>query len=79
MMIAASSVVALEFLVYEWGKRTLYSLNQHEKPYKSKNLSLLNIGLSGGLAGWSATFVYCPMEYIKIQRQLSSNNKYGTF
>ena len=78
ILFGVSSTVALEFLVYEWGKRVLYSLNRHDKPYKPKKLSLLNVGLAGGLAGWSATFVYCPMEFAKIQKQLSSNMKRGS-
>lgn len=40
-------------------------------PYEASKLPLLEVGMAGGLAGWMATFIYCPIEYFKIQRQLS--------
>lgn len=30
------------------------------------------MGISGALAGWFTTFVNCPIEYAKIQRQMCS-------
>lgn len=36
---------------------------------------MLEIGIAGGIVGSVVSFIYCPVEYTKIQRQLSSNVK----
>lgn len=36
------------------------------------------IALAGGVVGSVVSFIYCPVEYTKIQRQLSSNIKHSS-
>lgn len=42
------------------------------KEYDPAKLHLWEVGAAGAYAGWFVTFVYCPIEYAKIQRQVSS-------
>lgn len=73
--------IGLEFAVYEFSKRMIYSLKKREKPeekYNDSVLSIRDIGLAGGIVGLSASLIYCPVEYVKIKKQLNSNCKKGS-
>jgi hypothetical protein len=73
--------IGLEFAVYEFSKRMLYNFrtkNNSECPYKDSYLSIKDIGLAGGIVGLSVALIYCPVEYVKIQKQIHSHCKKGS-
>jgi len=34
--------------------------------------------LAGGIVGFSVSLIYCPVEYVKIKKQLNSSCKMGS-
>jgi hypothetical protein len=49
--------------------------NSRPKEYNPSKLSLWEVSLAGGFVGAAVSFIYCPVEYTKIQRQLGMTNK----
>ena len=41
-------------------------------------MSLTEVGLAGGIAGAAVSFIYCPIEYAKIQKQLSPDRRHSS-
>ena len=42
-------------------------------------LSLLEIGIAGVFVGWAVSGIYCPVEYVKIQKQLKGGLQTSAF
>ncbi len=75
-----SGTIGTEFLVYEWAKRQLYSrLGNRPPEYNPAKLRLWEVGVAGGVVGWAVSFIYCPVEYTKIQCQLSTSPNHSSF
>ena len=68
------AAVGVEFTLYEWGKRQLYSLRSNRSGlYNAGKLELWEVGLAGAFTAFMLAFLYCPIEYAKIQKQVSSS------
>lgn len=66
-------VIGTEFLVYEWAKKFIFNnWGQRTGDYNLGKLGLLEVAAAGGFVGWSVSAIYCPVEYVKIQKQLNS-------
>ena len=80
MLFGSSFIGGVEFLVYEWAKRLLYKNNSEQKfrAYDPAKLSLKEVGLAGGIAGAAVSFIYCPVEWAKIQKQLSPDRRHSS-
>ena len=73
VFLGSASTIGIEFCVYEWSKRLMFStFGQREgQEYDLDKLRIWEIGLSGIIVGWSVAFIYCPVEYVKIMKQMS--------
>lgn len=49
-----------------------------EEKFNDSALSIQDIGLAGGIVGLSASLIYCPVEYVKIKKQLNSHCSKGS-
>ena len=59
-------------MVYEWAKRLMFrTFGQREGQYDLDKLKMWEVGVAGAIVGWTVAFIYCPVEYVKIQKQLS--------
>jgi hypothetical protein len=53
-------------------------MNQHQNirgKLPEEVLSIKEIMLTGSIVGLLVSFLYCPIEYAKIQRQAQTNGK----
>lgn len=72
MFFGFAFTIGTEFLIYEWAKRFFYSLwGGRGDSYNPDKLKIWEIGLSGAVVGAAVSFIYCPVEYTKIQKQMS--------
>lgn len=72
-------IIAMEFGIYEKAKKM--QMQNHQPTYLSPEeiLSIKEIGIAGGAVGFFVSFVYCPVEYTKITRQLNPDLQIGSF
>lgn len=77
MFMGVGAAIALEFSVYEHGKRLC---REYLGMGKDDQLPLNYIGISGFGVGFATTNLYCPIEYVKIYQQTQKSSKYrGSF
>lgn len=71
-----SFTIALEFAIYEACKKYFLSCYQNVSGnIPEEVLSIKEIMVSGGIVGTFVSFVYCPVEYAKIQKQTLRHTK----
>lgn len=65
-------VIGTEFLVFEWAKRFIFRKwsSKTGEEYRLDALGLWQVAMAGGFVGWAVSGIYCPVEYVKIQKQL---------
>lgn len=54
-----------------WGK--------HGGDYNLGKLSLTEVGIAGSIVGLVVSGIYCPVEYVKIQKQLKGGLQTSAF
>lgn len=70
--------IGTEFLVFEYSKRKLFSILHCDGPFETAKLKLWEICMAGVTVGLTTSFIYCPVEYAKIQKQMKSSMSQGS-
>jgi hypothetical protein len=70
MFLGYTCTTGSEFFIYETAKKQFFKWTHPNETYDPAKLGLFQVGLSGASAGVFTTFVNCPIEYAKIQRQM---------
>jgi hypothetical protein len=80
LLLGVPGAVAIEFWIYEATKR--YVMGTHEHIFgkvPEEVLLIKEIMVCGAAVGFVSAFIYCPVEYAKIQRQASTTCSRGSF
>ena len=73
LFVGQAGVIGVEFFIYEWAKRHIFhSLGDRQGPYHPDRLDMWEVFLAGAVCGWFGSFIWCPVEYVKIQKQQSN-------
>ena len=76
LFVGQAGVVGTEFFIFEWVKRIFYNMsNNVSGAYHPDKLDVWQVTMAGGLTGVVSSLIWCPMEYAKINKQISHTMK----